>query len=125
MDESRFARFYEHKDLDRELQMSHAEVGRKDGFFYNFVENLINKKLYDRSCILWYMVTCDVFKVLKFSILRTWKTSLVPIYHEMQSCSYDFLYQVLHKSNRVMEWIWVYAAEGAKPTTNLLRDEVK
>ena len=40
MDESRFARFYEHKDLDRELQMSYAEVGRKDGFFYNFVENL-------------------------------------------------------------------------------------
>ena len=52
MDESRFARFYEHKDLDRELQMSYAEVGRKDGFFYNFVENLTNKKLYDRSCIL-------------------------------------------------------------------------
>ena len=52
MDESRFARFYEHKDLDRELQMFYAEVGTKDGFFYNFVENLINKKLYDRSCIL-------------------------------------------------------------------------
>ena len=77
------------------------------------------------------MVTRDVFEVLKFhspaarAILKTLKTSLVPIYHEMHLRSYDFLYKVLHKSNRVMEWMWVYAAEGAKPTTNLLRGEVK
>ena len=43
-------------------------------------------------------VTRDVFKVLKLhspaarAILRTLKTPLVPIYHEMHSCSYDFLY---------------------------------
>ena len=35
---------YEHKDLDKKLQMFHAEVRTKDGFFYNFVENTINKK---------------------------------------------------------------------------------
>ena len=44
------------------------------------------------------MVTRDVFKVLKLhsptarAILRTFKTSLVPINHEMHSRSYDFLY---------------------------------
>ena len=44
------------------------------------------------------MVTCDVLKVLKLhspmarAILRTFKTSLMPINHEMHSYSYDFLY---------------------------------
>ena len=44
------------------------------------------------------MVTRDVFKVLKLhspaarAILRTLKISIVPIYHEMHSRSYDFLY---------------------------------
>ena len=44
------------------------------------------------------MVTRDVLKVLKLhsptapAILRTFKTSLVPINHEMHSRSYDFLY---------------------------------
>ena len=34
---------YEHEDLDKKLQMLYAEVRTKDGFFYNFVENIINK----------------------------------------------------------------------------------
>ena len=34
---------YEHKDLDKKLQMCYAEVRTKDGFFHNFVENIINK----------------------------------------------------------------------------------
>ena len=44
------------------------------------------------------MVTRDVLKVLKLhsptarAILRAFKTSLVPINHEMHSRSYDFLY---------------------------------
>ena len=44
------------------------------------------------------MVTRDALKVLKLhsptarAILRTFKTSLVPINHEMHSRSYDFLY---------------------------------
>ena len=44
------------------------------------------------------MVTRDVLKVLKLhlptarAILRTFKTSLVPINQEMHSHSYDFLY---------------------------------
>ena len=44
------------------------------------------------------MVTRDVLKVPKLhspaarAILRTFKTSLVPINHEMHSRSYDFLY---------------------------------
>ena len=48
------------------------------------------------------MVTRDVFQVLKLhspaarAILRTFKTSLVPIYHVMHSRSYDFLY-LLHR----------------------------
>ena len=43
------------------------------------------------------MVTRDVLKLLTLhsptahAILRTFKTSLVPINHEMHSCSYDFL----------------------------------
>ena len=67
-------------------------------FIYNFFENIINKKSYDRSYISWYMVTRNVFQVLKLhspaarAILRTFKTSLVPIYHVMHSRSYDFLY---------------------------------
>ena len=46
------------------------------------------------------MVTRDVLKVLKLhsptarAILRTFKTSLVPINHEMHSRSYDFLYLI-------------------------------
>ena len=42
---------YEQEDLDKKLQMYYAEVRTKDGFFYNFVENIVNKKSYDRSCI--------------------------------------------------------------------------
>ena len=56
---------YEQENLDKKLQMFYAEVRTKDGFFYNFVENIINKKSYDRWCISWYMVTRDVFEVLK------------------------------------------------------------
>ena len=47
------------------------------------------------------MVTRDVLKVPKLhsptarAILRTFKTSLVPINHEMHSRSYDFLYLLL------------------------------
>ena len=36
---------------NKKLQMFYAEVHIKDGFFYNFVENIINKKPYDRLCI--------------------------------------------------------------------------
>ena len=95
---------YRHEDLDKKLQLFYAEVRTKDEFFYIFVENIINKKSYDRSCISWYMVTRDVFKVLKLrspsarKILRTLKTSLVHIYHVMHSRSYDFLY----KSNELL-----------------------
>ena len=43
---------YEPENLDTKIQMFYAEVRAKDGFFYNFVEKVINKKkLYDRSCI--------------------------------------------------------------------------
>ena len=51
------------------------------------------------------MVTRDVLRVLKLysptarAILRTLKTSLVPINHEMHSCSYDFLYLFLEISH--------------------------
>ena len=62
------------------------------------------------------MVTRDVLKVLKLhsptarAILRTFKTSLVPINHEMHSRSYDFLYvlsTVLWKSNVYTLYIFV------------------
>ena len=85
---------YEHEDLDKKLQLFYAEVYAEDGFFYNFVENITNNKCNDRSCISRYMVTRDAFKVFKLNspaaraILRT--LSLVPIYHEMHSRSYDF-----------------------------------
>ena len=42
---------YEHEDLDKRLHMFYAEVRTKDGFFNNFVENIVNKKSYVRSCI--------------------------------------------------------------------------
>ena len=42
---------YEREDLDKKLQMFYAEVRFKDGFFHNFVGNIINKKSYDPSCI--------------------------------------------------------------------------
>ena len=42
---------HENEDIDKKLQMSYAEVRTKDGFFYNFVENIINKKSYARLCI--------------------------------------------------------------------------
>ena len=41
---------YEHEDLDKQLQMFYAEVRTKYGFFYNFVENIVNKK------IVWLLV---------------------------------------------------------------------
>ena len=52
---------YEHEDLDKKLQKLYPKARTKDGFFYNFVENITNKKSYDRSSISWYMVTCDIF----------------------------------------------------------------
>ena len=80
---------YEQEDLDKKLQMFYAEVPvrTKEGFFYNFVENIMNKKSYDCSCISWCLVTRDIFEVFKLhwpaarAILRTLKRSLVP-YHE-------------------------------------------
>ena len=42
---------YENEDIDIKLQMFYAEVRTKDGFFHNFVENIINKKSYARLCI--------------------------------------------------------------------------
>ena len=79
--------------------------------FQNFVENIINKKSYDLLVhfVIYGQVTSSVapLKSLYFhwtaicsssivftarAILRTFKTSLVPINHEMHSRSYDFLY---------------------------------
>ena len=83
-----------------------TKVCTKYGFFYNFVENIINPKSNDCSCISWYMVTYDAFKVLNLhwtatlAIVRTLKTSLVPIYPEMHERSYDFLYQMLHQGRK-------------------------
>ena len=99
---------YEQEDLDKKLQMYYAEVRTKDGFFYNFVENIVNKKSYDRSCISWDMVTRDVFKVLKLHspaarlLLRTLKTSLLPIDHEMQMFI-RFSIQILKHYNRTVK----------------------
>ena len=54
----------------------------------------------------------DIFKVLNLhslaarAILRTLKTSLVPIYHEMHSRSYDFLHFLGHQGtskNSILE----------------------
>ena len=42
---------YEHEDLHKKLQMFCSEVRTKDGFFYNFVANIISRKSYDCSCI--------------------------------------------------------------------------
>ena len=42
---------YELEDLYKKLQMFYAEVCAKYGFIYNFVENIINQKSNDRSCI--------------------------------------------------------------------------
>ena len=84
---------YEPENLDTKIQMFYAEVRAKDGSFYNSVEKIINKK----NCTI-ARAFRDILKVLKLhspagrAILRTLKTSLVPIYHEMHSRSYDFLY---------------------------------
>ena len=59
------------------------------------------------------MVTRDVLKVPKLhsptarAILRTFKTSLVPINHEMHSRAYDFLY-ILTAS-----WEKIYSVLGS------------
>ena len=58
----------------------------------NFVENIINKKAYEPARAFRDLFTRDVLKVLSVLILRTFKTTLVPINHEMHSRSYDFLY---------------------------------
>ena len=42
---------YEHKDLDKKLQVFYSEVRTKDEFFYNFVVNIISRKSNDCSCI--------------------------------------------------------------------------
>lgn len=75
---------YENEDLDKELQTFYTEVCTKDGLFYNFAENFVNKKSYGPSFISWYMVTRDIFKVLKLhslavrAILRTESTKFYP-----------------------------------------------
>ena len=38
------------KWANERMKMFYSEVRTKAGFFYNFVENIINKKWYDRSC---------------------------------------------------------------------------
>ena len=48
------------EEYDKKLQMFYAEVCTKDRFFYNFVANIINKKL----CI-YYIWSLVMF--LKFS----------------------------------------------------------
>ena len=42
---------YEHEHLDKKLRFFYAEVRTKDEFFYNYVENIANKKSYERECI--------------------------------------------------------------------------
>ena len=42
---------YENEDLDKELQTFYTEVCTKDGLFYNFAENFVNKKSYGPSFI--------------------------------------------------------------------------
>ena len=100
---------YEAENLDTKIQMFYAEVRAKDGFFYNFVEKIIKKK--KKKCTI-ARAFRDIFKVLKLhspaarAILRTLKTSLVPIYHEMHSRSYDFLYLLGHQGaskNSILE----------------------
>ena len=54
---------YEHEDLDSELQMFHAEVGTKDGFFYNFVENIRKNCMITRA----FRGTWSLVMFLKFS----------------------------------------------------------
>ena len=60
------------------------------------------------------MVTHDVLKVLKLhsptarAILRTFKTSFVPINHEMHSRSYDFLY-LLYNILYSMSDVYIYS----------------
>ena len=97
---------YEPENLDTKIQMFYAEVRAKDGFFYNFVEKIIKKK-----CTI-ARAFRDIFKVLKLHspaarvILRTLKTSLVPIYHEIHSRSYDFLCLLGHQGaskNSILE----------------------
>ena len=62
------------------------------------IENIINKKSYEPARAFRDLWSRDVLKVLKLHsptarvILRSFKTSLVPINHEMHSRSYDFLY---------------------------------
>ena len=61
------------------------------------------------------MVTRDVLKVLKLhsptarAILRTFKTSLVPINHEMHSRSYDFLYLYLRNFHYFQYFVIAHA----------------
>ena len=49
------------KWANERMKIFYTEVRTKDGFFYNFVENIVNKKSHDPSCILWYLVTRDAF----------------------------------------------------------------
>ena len=71
---------YEHENLDTKIQMFCAKVRPRDGFIYKFVENITNKKNHMIA-----RASCDIFKVLNLhspaarAILRTFKTSLVPI----------------------------------------------
>ena len=57
---------YELEDLDKKLQMFYAEVRTKEGFFYNFVENIINKKSYDRF-FFFYLYIWSLVIFLRFS----------------------------------------------------------
>ena len=65
------------------------------------------------------MGTRDVFQILKFyspapyAILRTWKTSLMPIYHEMHSSVHKILY-IFNNYSPKWRWLVVDIYRGAK-----------
>ena len=67
----------------------------------NSIENIINKKSYELArafrdlwslVMFWKFSNCTRLRLLQFCELL--KTSLVPINHEMHTCSYDFLYLI-------------------------------
>ena len=74
--------------MQKEVIECYTEVAMETKRWRDFVEYIIIKKSYELSCAfrdLWSLVMFGKYTPTDRAILRTFKTSLVPMNHEMHS----------------------------------------
>ena len=93
--------------MQKEIIKCNTEVAMETERWSDFVENVISKEFYEVACAF-----CDLWSLLR--TLRTFKTSFVPINHEMHSRSCDFLKLII-----VMDFYsFIYKIEALRTFLN-------